>query len=147
MKKKHLNMVDLIRPLFYSSLPKEIVVDEIFAKHLYKYQSRLDEEQKESIHQKHFLFVRILWKYYRMYEHSAMFYLDMLDNDLCLAINEGYPLTTVSQYLKDNPKVYDACLTPPSYDKDQILKYIYDLWCMLDSEKKTEVHDWIILHG
>ena len=82
-----------------------------------------------------------------MYEHSAMYYLDMLDNDICLAINEGHPLTNVSQYLKDTPKVYNACLTLPSYDKDQILTYIYDLWCMLDSEKKTEVYDWIILHG
>lgn len=140
-------MVDSIRPLFYSSLPKEIVVDEIFAKHFYKYQTPLDDDQTESIQQKHFLFMKILWKYHRMYEHSAMYYLDMLDNDICLAINEGYPLTNMSQYLKNNPKVYNACLVTPSYEDDRFLKDIYDLWCILDSEKKTEVYEWIIVHG
>lgn len=139
-------MVDYIRPLFYSSLPQEIIVDEIFAKHLYKYQSPLDEYQKESIQRKDFYFIKILLKYYQMFQNSSIStdYLDMLDNDICLAINEGYPLTTVSQYLRNNPKVYEACSIVPSYHKDQIMKDIYNLWCMLDSEKKTEVYRWII---
>ena len=63
-----------------------------------------------------------------------MYYLDILDNDLCLAINEGSPLTHLSQYLTDNPKVLEACSVCPTYD----------LWCILDNEKKTEVYEWML---
>ena len=73
-----------------------------------------------------------------------MNYLDMLDNDLCLAINEGSPLTYLSNFLIDNPKVLEACSGCPIYERDHIQTYIYDLWCMLDNEKKTEVYEWLL---
>lgn len=140
-------MAEVIKPLLYSVLPSDIVVNEIFARHIYKYQSPLDEDQKESIIHLHFLFRKILMKYYERYERdrqSTMFYLDMLDNDLCLAINNGESFINVSQYLKDNPYIYKACMIQPSDDSNEIAKYIYELWCLLDNDKKKKVYEFLI---
>ena len=86
-------------------------------------------------------------KYYERYERdrqSTMFYLDMLDNDLCLAINNGESFINVSQYLKDNLDIYKACMIQPSEDSNEIAKYIYELWCLLDNDKKKEVYEFLI---
>lgn len=139
-------MCEVIRPLLFSSLPIDVVVNEIFAKHVYRYQSPLSEEQKDSIINNHFLFKKILTKYYNDFEREqtmVMNYLDMLDNDLCFAINDGYPLHVYkSQYLEDHPEIFKA-ITVQVQDCD-VAKSIYDMWCMMSNEKKTEVYEYLM---
>jgi hypothetical protein len=138
-------MAETIRPLFHSSLPVYIVVDEIFGKHLYKSYSPLNEDQKESIVCKHFLFKKILMKYYHMYEGeqvSNMKFLNMLDNDLFLAINEGNTFDIKSKYLEEHLEIVHACML--YVPEDRLSRFVYDVWCMLDSEKKTEVYEYLI---
>ena len=133
-----------IQPLLLCHvLPHDLVVQEIFGKHLYKLNSQLSEKQKENIH---FYFKKLLLLYYNTFDRhrdSDMYFLNLFDNDLFLAINEGkYFVDEQSDYLKENPELTKLCMsTVPDED---LPDFIYSIWCFLSFEKKLEVYDFLM---
>ena len=70
----HTMAVSCIQPLLLSDvLPNDLIVHEIFGKHLYKLNSVLSEKQKESIQQGHFYFRKLLTMYYNTFDQSPGF--------------------------------------------------------------------------
>ena len=141
-------MVDQIKTLLLSNLlPTDLIVQEIFSKHLSKNLSPLTAVQKDSITNQNFYFRKILMKYYNVYDHNPSqwdFFLNMLDNDLCIAINEGHILNQYkSEYLQKNPLVLKSLLTVVSIE--DLPEYLHDTWCILSNEKKLEVYNCLML--
>ena len=141
----------IIRTLLLSdALPRDIVIQEIFAKHLYKEYSPLNSCQKHSILRNHFLFKKILMLYYRSsfysrVPNSADYFLSAMDNDLFLAINDGrYLLDHKSEYFENHPELFKLSML--SVEDEDLPAYVYDVWCMLTHEKKQEVYHFIMLH-
>jgi hypothetical protein len=132
--------------LLSKALPSDLVVHEIYGKHLYKLNSPLSEKQKTSIQCGHFYFKKLLLMYYNTYDrHPAaeMYFLNCFDNDLFLAINEGkYFVDEQSDYLKENPELTKLC-TSTVPDED-LPDFIYSIWCLLSFEKKLEVYDFLM---
>lgn len=139
--------VACIQPFLLSrALPNDLVVHEIFGRHLYKLNSPLSEKQRDSIQHFHFYFKKLLVLYYNHYDrrpNSDMYFLDILDNDLLVAINEGKPfLFQPSDYLKENPELVKLCMAPVT-DRN-FPDYIYSVWCYLSAEKKLQVYDFLV---
>tara|TARA_B100001250_G_scaffold223922_1_gene192002 strand:+ start:596 stop:1075 length:480 start_codon:yes stop_codon:yes gene_type:complete len=135
--------VSCIQPLLLSNvLPHDLVVHEIFGKHLCKLNSPLSEKQKESIQQGHFYFKKLLLMYYNTFDRhpdAEMYFLEMFDNDLLLAINEGKPfIFEQSDYLKQNPELTKLCMS--TVPDEKLPDFIYSIWCFLSFEKKLEVY-------
>lgn len=129
--------------LVSNALPRDIVIDEIFAKHLYKMMSSLSQAQKESIHNEDFYIKRLLRLYYNKYDHrlnSYMYFLDVFDNDFCISINSGKSLCRgINPYLKNNPDILEM-LCVSLYEVESVPQHIYDIWCRLTSEVKQDVY-------
>ena len=140
-------MTTAIQTLLLSGvLPRDVIVQEIFGKHLYKYESPLNDLQKDSIVQNNFLFKKLVILYYNTYNRrmgSPDYFLSVLDNDMFLAINEGYYYFEFkSDFLESNPTLVETLLTGVSeYD---LPEYIYDVWCTLDNDKRREVYDFLV---
>lgn len=140
-------MTTAVQTLLLSGvLPQDVIVQEIFGKHLYKYESPLNALQKDSIVRNHFLFKKLVIWYYNTYDRrmgSPDYFLNVLDNDLFLAINEGYYYSEVkSDFLESNPMLVETMLLGVS--ETDLPVYIYDVWCMLDNDKRREVYDFLV---
>ena len=131
--------------LLSKALPSDLIVQEIYGKHLYKLYS-LSEKQKTSIKCGHFYFKKLLLLYYNTYDRhpeAEMYFLNCFDNDLFLAINEGkYFVDEQSDYLKENPELTKLCMSTV-LDED-LPDFIYSIWCFLSFEKKLEVYDFLM---
>ena len=139
-------IVGCIQPLLLSKvLPHDIVVQEIFAKHLYKQTSCLTCHQKQSIQQHHFYFKKLLMLYYNTYDRrigSDSYFLQVFENDLCLALNNGkYFAYEKSAYLMANPELVKLCMT--TVDDKNLPDFIYSVWCYLFAEKKLDVYEFL----
>lgn len=137
---------ECIQPLLLSdALPNDLIVHEIFGKHLYKLNSGLSEKQKESIQQGHFYFKKLLTMYYNTFDRhpdSEMYFLELFDNDLLLAINEGKPfIFEQSDYFKQNPELTKLCMS--TVPDEKLPDLIYSVWCYLSFEKKLEVYHYM----
>jgi hypothetical protein len=136
----------LIAPLLLSkhTLPTDLVIHEIFAKHLYKTIYSVSETQKHSIEHFHFYFKKIVMKYYNTYDRnvlSDMYFLNVLDNDLFLAINDGQTYYAYqSDVFETNPALANLCFDydVPSVD---LHNYIYTVWCCLSTDLKVQVYN------
>lgn len=127
-------MVSVITPLLLSDkLPNDLVIHEIFAKHLYKTIFSVSKIQRDSIEHFHFYFKKIIMKYYNTYDRRkehAMYFLNVLDNDMFLAIgmdvvNQNPMLTKLSSY---------------SVSTEDLNDFIYTVWSCLSTEDKCRVY-------
>ena len=134
--------------LLSNALPRDITIQEIFAKHLYKDCSPLNAVQKNSIVRNHFLFKKILMLYYRSSAYNRVpnntdYFLSAMDNDMFLAINDGrYLLFHKSEYFLNNPELFKLSML--SVRDEDLPAYLYDVWCLLSNEKKQEVYHFIV---
>jgi hypothetical protein len=131
-------MASVISPLLLSNmLPNDLVVNEIFAKHLYKTIYSVSDTQRDSIEHFHFYFKKIVTKYYNTYDRnvlSEMFFLNVLDNDLFSAIGKDL--------VEQNPLLAELC----SYNvlTEDLNDFVYTVWCCLPTEDKLRVYDTLM---
>ena len=141
-------MASVIAPLLLSNtLPNDIVIREIFANHLYKAIYSVSASQKKSIECFHFYFKKIVMKYYNTYDRRPsheMYFLNVLDNDLLLAINDGESYYSYqSDVFKTNPALADLCFNYEVPVED-LHHYIYTVWCCLSTDLQMEVYNKLI---
>lgn len=147
MLRNTINMASVIAPLLLSNiLPNDLVVHEIFAKHLYKTIYSVSDAQRDSIEHFHFYFKKIVMKYYNTYDRhvlSEMYFLNVLDNDLLLAINDGrFYNSSQSDVFREIPVLNELC----SYNvpTEHLQDFIYTVWCCLPTEVKLSVYKTLI---
>jgi hypothetical protein len=139
----------IIAPLLLSNtLPNDLVVQEIFAKHLYKTIYSVSKTQKDSIEQFHFYFKKIVVKYYNTYDrrpNQEMYFLNVLDNDLFLAINEGQNYYSgQSDVFKTNPELAKLCFGYDYVPTEYLHHFVYAVWCCLSTDLKQQVYNKLI---
>ena len=143
---RNLTIMELEALLLSDTIPKDIVLNDIY-KHLCK-KKTLNEEQKISIIHNHFLFKKIILKYYnnkrlsKNPSHGQDYFLYWLENDLLGVLNDGSPL---NHELTDNMKrecpgvtiEWLASHVPPEGLPDKT----YALWKLMTPEKKQIMYE------
>jgi hypothetical protein len=81
-------------------------------------------------------------KYYNMYDRRKdheMYFLNVLDNDIFLAINDNQTYnSSQSDAFKENPELAKLCSY--SVDTEDLPDFVYTLWCCLSTELKLKVY-------
>ena len=140
-------MTSVIRTLLLSNvLPRDIVIQEIFSKHYYKFIKPLTVPQCTSIHDDDFYFNRLIKLYSTTYDRkveSRLYFLSVFDHDFYRSINLGFTvLEKKSQYLSENPNIHE--MLDRYIDREDLLEYLRDIWCMLSNEKRHDVYKRIL---
>lgn len=127
-------------------IPRDIVLNDIY-KHLCE-KKTLNEEQNNSIIYNHFLFKKVIFKYYRNKQfsrnplHGQEYFLYWLENDLIGILNDNIPL---NYGLSENMKKQCHGVTiewltsnvPPEGLPDKT----YAIWKLMSNEKKQFMYD------
>lgn len=132
--------------LLSNVIPNDIVLYEVY-KHLCK-KKTLNVEQKISIINNHFLFKKILLKYYHNKElsrnpsHGQDYFLYWLENDLIGVLNDGVPLNydLTEKMKKECPGVTIKWLAS-HVSLEDLPDKTYAIWKLLSYEKKQYMYD------
>ena len=128
-----------------TGLPGDLVVSEIFSKHMCLRENRLTVVQSDSIRDCHFHFKKIVSFYHSLYDrrlNSYLYFLDVLDNDMCMAINGGKSLREETcDYLIENQRV--TGLLKCSVPGHELPGHLFRIWTSLTFGKKMEVYEYI----
>ena len=132
--------------LLSDAIPNDIVLNDIYG-HLCK-KKMLNEEQKNSIIHNHFLFKKIVLKYFRNKQlsrnpsHGQDYFLYWLENDFICVLNDGMPLNheLTENMKKECPGVTIRWLASHVSPKDLPDK-TYAIWKLMTPEKKQLMYE------
>lgn len=142
----NLTIMELEALLLSDVIPRDIVLNDIY-KHLCK-EKTLNEKQKISIIHNHFLFKKVVLKYYRNKQlsrnpsHGQNYFLYWLENDLIGVLNDGVPLNyeLTENMKKECPGVTIKWLASHVSPEDLPDK-TYAIWKLMSNEKKQFMYD------
>ena len=139
-QKRTSKMTEIGTLLLSSVLPQDVIIHEIYGKHLYKLKSTITTELKTSIVNMHYHFKKMLMIYYNRFDKKPnypYYFLKVLKIDLGLAIND------------DDGEEVSREIIYAIYDEDinvnDLPDHLYHIWCSLSLEKKHKVYSYIIL--
>jgi hypothetical protein len=136
--------------LLSDALPRDIVIDCIY-RHMYIHREALPPDLKKSIVNNHFLFKKMLLGYYNLcYEETPLysrdplnddFFLNWVENDIiCIMNDDQFLMNGLSpELVKECPEITLQYLNKKVETKE-LPERIYDLWCMMTSEKQIKIY-------
>lgn len=134
-------------------LPRDIVIQEIYGRHLYKMKSQLTSKLKDDIVHDRLSYERLKKSYRSNTEDFSTnpddddYYMYWMENDIGLVLNDGIALIHgISEQLKSKHHSVDLeFLTKIPIGDEKIDEHMFEMWKMMDTNKRNKLisGEWI----